>query len=211
MSYSHWPKKSYFETTCIYIIVLESLLSYWGRNKMADILQTAFSNDFSSKKLSLFFIQISKIFINEVLIDKKESADSGNGFTPNEQQAIALNQWWPRLLTRILVKTATLQNGHTQNGHNTVGYQNGHNRNGHTLVGQNGHRGRVSTETAIIYLVKTATGGSLPKWPHFICSKRPQKGDYWKDCRIILSQFILNRYPKLSAGIYKQHNHSKIL
>ena len=56
---------------------------------MADILQTAFSNDFSSKKLSLFFIQISKIFINEGLIDKKESADSGNGFTPNEQQAIA--------------------------------------------------------------------------------------------------------------------------
>ena len=34
----------------------------------------------------------------------------------------------------ILVKTATLQNGHTQNGHNTFGYQNGHNQIGHTVL-----------------------------------------------------------------------------
>ena len=35
---------------------------------------------------------------------------------------------------------ATLQNGHTQNGHNTVGYQNGHNQNSHNLVGRNSKR-----------------------------------------------------------------------
>ena len=38
------------------------------------------------------------------------------------------------LLPGILVKTATPQNGHTQNGHNTFGYQNGHNQNGHTVL-----------------------------------------------------------------------------
>ena len=65
---------------------------------------------------------------------------------------------------RILVKTATLQNGHTQNGHKTFCYQNGHN--------QNGHRGRITTKTATLHLVKTATeGGSLPKRPHCIRSK----------------------------------------
>ena len=43
----------------------------------------------------------------------------------------------------ILVKTATLQNGHK-----TFCYQNGHNQNGHTAFGQNGHRGRITTKTA---------------------------------------------------------------
>ena len=64
----------------------------------------------------------------------------------------------------ILVKTATLQNGHTQNGHNSFGYQNGHNQNGHTV------------------LVKTATqGGSLPKRPNCIWSKRPQREDHYQN------------------------------
>ena len=68
---------------------------------------------------------------------------------------------------RILVKTATLQNGHK-----TFCYQNGHNQNGHTAFGQNGHRGRITTKTATLHLVKTATeGGSLPKRPHCIWSK----------------------------------------
>ena len=65
-----------------------------------------------------------------------------------------------------------LQNGHTQNGHKTFCYQNGHNQNGHTAFGQNGHRGRITTKTAPLHLVKTATeGGSLPKRPHCIWSK----------------------------------------
>ena len=39
-------------------------------------------------------------------------------------------------------------------------------------IGQNGHRGRITTKTATLHLVKTATeGGSLPKRPHCIWSK----------------------------------------
>ena len=76
------------------------------------------------------------------------------------------NRWLVDWL-RILVKTATLQNGHTQNGHKTFCYQNGHNQNGHTAFGQNGHKGRITTKTATLHLVKTTTeGGSLPKRPH---------------------------------------------
>ena len=79
---------------------------------------------------------------------------------------------WRPLFCQILVKTATFQNGHTQNGHKTFCYQNGHNQNGHTAFGQNGHRGRITTKTATLHLVKTATGGgSLPKRPHCIWSK----------------------------------------
>ena len=117
----------------------------------------------------------------------------------------------------ILVKTATLQNGHTQNGHNSFGYQNGHNQNGHTVLvktatqggslpkrphciwskrpqredhyqnghtafGQNGHKGRITTKTATLHLVKTATkGGSLPKRPHCIWSKRPHRKDHYQN------------------------------
>ena len=72
---------------------------------------------------------------------------------------------------RILVKTATLQNGHTQNGHNSFGYQNGHNQNGHTV------------------LVKTATqGGSLPKRPNCIWSKRPQREDHCQNGHTVFGQ-----------------------
>ena len=40
-------------------------------------------------------------------------------------------------------------------------------------IGQNGHIGWVTTKTAKLHLVKTATkGGSLPKRPHCIWSKR---------------------------------------
>ena len=83
-----------------------------------------------------------------------------------------VEEWYQYLPGGILVKTATLQNGHTQNGHKTFCYQNGHNQNSHTAFGQNSHRGRITTKTATLHLVKTATeGGSLPKRPHCIWSK----------------------------------------
>ena len=61
------------------------------------------------------------------------------------------------IVVQILVKTAPLQNGHTQNGHKTFCYQNGHNQNVHTAFGQNGHRERITTKTVTMHLVKTAT------------------------------------------------------
>ena len=90
------------------------------------------------------------------------------------------------------VKTATLQNGHNQNGHTEwdhyqnghttlvktatllwskrprklASYQNGHTvfgQNGHTLFGQNGHRAYLQWKEQIW----------LPKRPHCILSKRP--------------------------------------
>ena len=83
---------------------------------------------------------------------------------------LAVGAWrwlWGGGIGGILVKTATLQKGHTQNGHKTFCYQNGH-----TAFGQNGHRGRITTKTATLHLVKRATeGGSLPKWPHCIWSE----------------------------------------
>ena len=49
-------------------------------------------------------------------------------------------------------------------------------------IGQNGHTGRITTKTAKLHLVKTATqGGSLPKRPHCIWSKRPQREDHYQN------------------------------
>ena len=49
-------------------------------------------------------------------------------------------------------------------------------------IGQNGHTGRITTKTAKLHLVKTATkGGSLPKRPHYIWSKRPQREDHYQN------------------------------
>ena len=94
---------------------------------------------------------------------------------------------------RILVKTATLQNGHTQNSHKTLAtktattktatlyrskrpHREDHYQNGQTAFGQNGHKGRITTKTATLHLVKTAAqGGPLPKWPHCIWLKRPHR------------------------------------
>ena len=55
-----------------------------------------------------------------------------------------------------------------------------HYQNGHTVFGQNGHKGGITTKTATLHLVKMATqGGSLPKRPHCIWSKRPNREDHW--------------------------------
>ena len=49
-------------------------------------------------------------------------------------------------------------------------------------IGQNGHIGRITTKTAKLHLVKTATkGGSLPKRPHCIWSKRPHREDHYQN------------------------------
>ena len=57
-----------------------------------------------------------------------------------------------------------------------------HYQNGHTAFGQNGHKGRITTKTATLHLVKTATkGGSLPKRPHCIWSKRLQREDHYQN------------------------------
>ena len=49
-------------------------------------------------------------------------------------------------------------------------------------IGQNGHTGRITTKTAKLHLVKTATkGGSLPKRPHCIWSKRPHRKDHYQN------------------------------
>ena len=49
-------------------------------------------------------------------------------------------------------------------------------------IGQNGHIGRITTKTVKLHLVKTATkGGSLPKRPHCIWSKRPQREDHYQN------------------------------
>ena len=84
--------------------------------------------------------------------------------------SITATEYW-----REPVKTATLQNGHNQNGHTEWShYQNGHTtlvktatllwskrphrmgscQNGHAFFGQNGHT----------LMVKTATRWALPKW-----------------------------------------------
>ena len=57
-----------------------------------------------------------------------------------------------------------------------------HYQNGQTAFGQNGHKGRITTKTATLHLVKTATkGGSLPKRPHCIWSKRPHRKDHYQN------------------------------
>ena len=57
-----------------------------------------------------------------------------------------------------------------------------HYQNGQTAFGQNGHTGRITTKTATLHLVKTATkGGSLQKRPHCIWSKRPQREDHYQN------------------------------
>ena len=49
-------------------------------------------------------------------------------------------------------------------------------------IGHNGHTGRITTKTATLHLVKTATkGGSLPKRPHCIWSKRPHRKDHYQN------------------------------
>ena len=100
------------------------------------------------------------------------------------------------------VKTATLQNGHNQNGHTEWDhYQNGHTtlvktatllwskrphrmgsyQNGHAFFGQNGHGHTLLVKTATLFWSKRPQGGLylneqkwLPKRPHCIWSKRPQ-------------------------------------
>ena len=58
-----------------------------------------------------------------------------------------------------------------------------HYQNGQTAFGQNGHKGRITTKTATLHLVKTAAQGRpLPKRPHCIWSKRPHREGglvYW--------------------------------
>ena len=57
-----------------------------------------------------------------------------------------------------------------------------HYQNGQTAFGQNGHTGRITTKTATLHLVKTATkGGSLQKRPHCIWSKRTQREDHYQN------------------------------
>ena len=82
----------------------------------------------------------------------------------------------------------------------TFCYQNGHNQNGHTAFGQNGHRGGITTKTATLHLVKTATkGGSLPKRPHCIWSKAtegcslPKRPHY---CKMATETDTLNMIPE---------------
>ena len=77
--------------------------------------------------------------------------------------------------TLLATKTATLY--WSKRPHREDHYQNGH-----TAFGQNGHKGRITTKTATLHLVKTATkGGSLPKRPHCIWSKRPQREDHYQN------------------------------
>ena len=71
--------------------------------------------------------------------------------------------------TLLATKTATLY--WSKRPHRKDHYQNGQ-----TAFGQNGHKGRITTKTATLHLVETATkGGSLPKRPHCIWSKRPHR------------------------------------
>ena len=62
-------------------------------------------------------------------------------------------------------------------------------------IGQNGHTGRITTKTAKLHSVKTATqGGSLPKRPHCIWSKRPQREDHYKNGHTAFGQnFVATR------------------
>ena len=120
-------------------------------------------------------------------------------------------------LLGILVKTATLQNGHTQNGHKTFCYQNGHNQNGHTAFGQNGHRGRITTKTATLHLVKTATeGGSLPKRPHCIFDnafgQKPRRDVHYQNGHTIAKwPETFNMIPERQGGsLPKRPHYSKL-
>ena len=56
-------------------------------------------------------------------------------------------------------------------------------------IGQNGHTGRITTKTATLHLVKTATKGeSLPKRPHCIWSKRPHRKDHYQNSHTAFGQ-----------------------
>ena len=88
------------------------------------------------------------------------------------------------LMKRILVKTATLQNGHTHKATKRFATKT------------------ATTKTATLHLVKTATEeGSVPKRPHCIWSKRPQREDHYQNGHTAFGQ-------KPRRGVHYQNGHT---
>ena len=111
---------------------------------------------------------------------------------PKQPHCIGQNGHTGRITTKTatlhLVKTAT-KGGSLPKRPNCIWskrpQREDHYQNGHTTFGQNGHKGRITTKTATLHLVKTAAQERpLPKRPHCIWSKRPHReGDHWISCQ----------------------------
>ena len=70
------------------------ILTHGGLNKMADVLQTTFSNAFSWVKIIVFWLTFHSIsFLRVKLVLNWFGIGSANGLAPNRQQTITWTKW----------------------------------------------------------------------------------------------------------------------
>ena len=93
-----WCKITWFYSSRLRI---EYCLAYWGRNKMAAILQTAFSNGFLSMNVSYFDSDFSDFFPMVRLTISQRCFRYWLG--TEKATSHYLKQKWPSLLTHICV------------------------------------------------------------------------------------------------------------
>ena len=91
-----------------YQYACDNYSTHWGRDKMDNISQTAFSNVFSPRKL-FDSIKISFKFVPKGLIENNPTLAQIIG--ADQANCRLLNQWWDSLLTHICIPRAQWVSG----------------------------------------------------------------------------------------------------